>query len=304
MSLIIGSLQLSLIYSILAMGVYISFRVLKTPDLTAEGSFTLGMAIMTMSTINGHPILGIILSIIGGAVAGLVTGFFQTKLKIPAVLSGILTTTGLYTINLMVMKGSSNLTLIGVTTVYDLAGKIIPLDYNRVKIFVSFLFVIVLVGIITTFFKTNCGLCIRAIGDNEKMARSSSMNVDLYRILALMISNGLIALSGGLIASDQGYADMNSGTGMLVVGLAAVVIGEAFIRNRSVLAGLISCLLGSIVYRIIMAVAVKTRVFPAYSMKLISAIIVTMALSIPVIQHYRKAYKLKRRRGDKNRARD
>ena len=204
----------------------------------------------------------------------------------------------------MVMKGSSNLTLIGVTTVYDLAGKIIPMDYNRGKIFVSFLFVIVLVGIITTFFKTNCGLCIRAIGDNEKMARSSSMNVDLYRILALMISNGLIALSGGLIASDQGYADMNSGTGMLVVGLAAVVIGEAFIRNRSVLAGLISCLLGSIVYRIIMAVAVKTRIFPAYSMKLISAIIVTMALSIPVIQHYRKAYKLKRRRGDKNRARD
>ncbi len=304
MSLIIGSLQLSLIYSILAMGVYISFRVLNTPDLTAEGTFTLGMALMTMSSINGHPILGIFLAIIGGAAGGFLTGIFQTKLKITPVLSGILTMTGLYTINLMIMKGSSNISLIAVRSLYDLGGEVIPLSYNNSKIILSLLFVIILIGIITVFFKTNCGLCIRAIGDNEKMAKSSSMNVDLYRILALMVSNGLIALSGGLIAIDQGYADMNSGAGMLVVGLAAVVIGEVFIRKRSILAGLISCLVGSMVYRIIMAVAVKTRIFPAYSMKLISAVIVTLALSIPAIQHYRKNYKLKRRRGDRYRARD
>lgn len=295
MSLAIGSLQLGLIYSLIAMGIYISFRVLNTPDLTAEGSFVFGMAVMTISTVNGHPVLGIVLALLAGGLAGLVTALLQTKLRIPAILSGILTMTGLYTINLMVMQGSSNLTLLGVTTIYDLLGGLLPIDFEWAKILVSLLFVVIAMTVLVLFFKTNCGLCIRAIGDNEMMARSSSMSVDLYKIVGLMISNGLIALCGGLVACDQGYADMNSGAGMLVVGLAAVIIGEAFIRRRTILAGMFSCLLGSVIYRFILALAISTRIFPAYAMKLLSAVIVTIALAIPAYQYYKENYQLKKR---------
>ncbi|KNZ41875.1 ABC transporter permease [Acetobacterium bakii] len=295
MSLAIGSLQLGLIYTLIAMGIYISFRVLNIPDLTAEGSFVFGMAVMSASAVAGHPILGIFFSLLAGAAAGLVTALLQTKLLIPAILSGILTMTGLYTINLTVMQGSSNVTLLGVTTIYDILGDLLPMDFAIAKIFVSLIFVIIAMLTLVLFFKTNCGLCIRAIGDNEMMARSSSMSVDLYKILGLMISNALIGLCGGLIACDQGYADMNSGVGMLVVGLAAVIIGEAFIRRRTILAGMISCLLGSIIYRFILALAISTRIFPAYAMKLLSAIIVTIALALPAVKYYKENYQLKKR---------
>ncbi len=293
MTLAIGSLQLGLIYSLLAMGIYISFRILNTPDLTAEGSFTLGMAVMTVMVVAGHPLLGMLLAPLAGALAGLVTALLQTKLKIPAILAGILTMTGLYTVNLVVMGGSSNVTLLGVNTIFDLAVAALNVDLS--KILVSLVIVLLAIGLMVVFFKTNCGLCIRAIGDNEKMARASSMNVDNYKMIGLMVSNGLIALCGGLIASDQGYADMTSGAGMLVVGLAAVIIGEAFIRRRTILAGMISCVLGSLVYRFILAGAISTQVFPAYAMKLLSAIIVTIALSIPAMRYYRENYQLKKR---------
>lgn len=296
MTLLIGSLQLGLIYSLLAMGIYISFRILNTPDLTAEGSFTLGMAVMTVMVVKGHPLLGIVMAILSGAMAGLVTALLHTKLKIPAILAGILTMTGLYTINLIVMGGSSNITLLGVDTIFDLI-RIFP-SFALGKVVISLSIALLAIVIIVLFFKTNCGLCIRAIGDNEKMARASSMNVDNYKIIGLMLSNGMIALSGGLIASDQGYADMTSGAGMLVVGLAAVIIGEAFIRRATILAGMISCVLGSLVYRFILAAAISTRIFPAYAMKLLSALIVTIALSIPAIRYYRENIKLKKRDQD------
>ncbi len=286
MTLVIGSLQLGLIYSLLAMGIYISFRILNTPDLTAEGSFTLGMAVMTVMVVAGHPLLGMLLAILSGALAGLLTALLQTKFKIPAILAGILTMTGLYTINLMIMGGASNVTLLGVNTIFDLG-------FNKILISLTIAFTAIV--ILFAFFKTNCGLCIRAIGDNEKMARASSMNVDNYKMIGLMVSNGMIALCGGLIASDQGYADMTSGAGMLVVGLAAVIIGEAFIRRRTILAGLISCVLGSLLYRFILAGAISTQLFPAYAMKLLSAIIVTIALSIPAMRYYRENYQLKKR---------
>ncbi|MBC3796950.1 ABC transporter permease [Acetobacterium tundrae] len=295
MSLVIGSLQLGLIYSLIAMGIYISFKVLNIPDLTAEGSFTFGMAVMAVCVTGGHPILGIFLSLLAGAAAGLVTALLHTKLRIPAILSGILTMTGLYTINLMVMGGSSNLTLLGVTTIYDMVGGGLPLSFTIAKILISLIVAVVMIAILVIFFKTNCGLCIRAIGDNEEMARSSSMSVDLYKTMGLMVSNALIGLCGGLIACDQGYADMTSGAGMLVIGLAAVIIGEAFIRRRTIFAGLMSCVLGSIIYRLILAVAVSTRIFPAYAMKLLSAIIVAIALAIPAYQYYKENYQLKKR---------
>jgi len=295
MTLVLGSLQLGLIYSLIAMGIYISFRVLNIPDLTAEGSFVFGMAVMAMSLVQGHPILGIFLALLAGALAGLVTAFLQTKLRIPPILAGILTMTGLYTVNLLVMKGSSNLTLLGVDTVYDKIGDLLPLASSIAELMISLGIVLIALIVVHLFFKTNAGLCIRAIGDNEKMARSSSMNVDFYKSIGLMMSNALIALCGGLVACDQGYADMNSGVGMLVVGLAAVIIGEAFMGKRGILLGLISCVLGSIVYRFIIAVAINTRIFPAYAMKLLSAIIVTIALALPAYRYYKENYALKKR---------
>lgn len=295
MSIIYGAVQLGLIYSLLAMGIYISFRILNTPDLTAEGSFTLGMAVLAASATRGQPILGLVLALIAGSLAGLITAFLQTKLRIPAILSGILTMTGLYTINLMVMSGASNVTLIGIDTIYSMSGNLLPLPADLNRIIVSILIVVALSIILKEYFKTNSGLCIRALGDNEAMARASSINVSRYKSLALMISNALIALSGALIASDQGFADMNSGAGMLVVGLAAIILGEVVVRRRSVLAGLIASVIGSLLYRFILTAAIRSNLFPSYAMRLISAVIVGIALSIPAMRHYSEQRQLRKR---------
>lgn len=295
MTIIYGAIQLGLIYSLLAMGIYISFRILNTPDLTAEGSFTLGMAVLATSATMGKPLLGLVLAMLAGALAGLVTAFLQTKLRIPPILSGILTMTGLYTINLIVMSGASNVTLIGVNTIYSPGIRLSPLPPDVSRILVTLLIVVLLTALLTVYFKTNSGLCIRALGDNEAMARASSINVSRYKSLALMISNSLIALSGALIASDQGFADMNSGAGMLVVGLAAIILGEVFFRRRAVLPGLLASIIGSLVYRFILTAAIRSNVFPSYWMKLLSALIVAGALSIPALRRYREQYKLRRR---------
>ena len=295
MTIIYGAIQLGLIYSLLAVGIYISFRILNTPDLTAEGSFTLGMAVLATSATMGKPLLGLVLAMLAGALAGLVTAFLQTKLRIPPILSGILTMTGLYTINLIVMSGASNVTLIGVNTIYSPGIRLSPLPPDVSRILVTLLNVVLLTALLTVYFKTNSGLCIRALGDNEAMARASSINVSRYKSLALMISNSLIALSGALIASDQGFADMNSGAGMLVVGLAAIILGEVFFRRRAVLPGLLASIIGSLVYRFILTAAIRSNVFPSYWMKLLSALIVAGALSIPALRRYREQYKLRRR---------
>lgn len=295
MSLLIGSIELGIIYSLLVLGIYISFRILDVPDLTADGSFTFGMAVMAMSVTAGHPYLGVLLSLAAGSLAGLVTALLQTQLKIQPILAGILTMTGLYSINLMVMQGTSNVALLDTPTVFHAFSSLLTHEVTR-KVLYSAVIVLVVIALLELFFKTNCGLCIRAIGDNERMARASSMNVNMYKIIAFMISNALIGLSGGLIACDQGFADMNSGVGMLIVGLAAVIIGEAIVRKRGILFGLIGCLVGSIAYRIILAVAIKSDFFPAYAMKLISAVVVVLALALPAWQNYRANQKL--RKGD------
>lgn len=286
MTLILGSLELGFIYGLLAVGIYISFRVLNTPDLTAEGSFTLGLAISARIAVEGHPWLGLLAGLLTGALAGSVTGFFQTVMKIHPILAGILTMSGLYSVNIFIM-GASNLSLISGTTVYKELRSALPfLDKEAVKILLSAVFVLAVFLLLALFFRTKLGLRIRATGDNEEMVRASSINADVMRILALAISNGCIALSGALLAQYQGYADISSGVGILVVGLASVIIGEVFGGRKGITAGLAASVLGSVIYRYIIALATKANLFPAYMLKLMSALIVFIALSIPAIRYY------------------
>ncbi len=285
MTLLLGSMQLGLMYGLLAMGVYISFRVLNTPDLTAEGSFTLGVAVSAMVTLAGAPYLGLLAAFLCGMAAGALTGILQTKVGIHPILAGILTMSGLYTVNLAVMGASANVSLIGKDTLYQrLFAQLAPLSKDGVKLLVAGALALLLFLLLTWFFKTHLGLCIRATGNNEAMVRSSSINASAMKIVGLAVSNGCIALSGAVVAQYQGYADISSGIGILVVGLASVIIGEAFFGRRSVTLGFVSAMVGSLIYRVIVSLALSTNVFPTYFLKLISAVIVGVALSLPAIR--------------------
>lgn len=281
MKLLIGSLQLGLLYGILALGIYISFRILSIPDLTTEGSFAFGLSVSAAVTAAGHPLLGLLAAAAAGALAGAVTGFLQTRLRIHPILSGIITMSGLYSINLMALGGSPNLSLVRASTVF----KIIPfLSKNDAMTAVPAVAALLLLTLAILFFHTHVGMCIRAVGDNEAMVRASSINVNACKLLAFCVSNGLVALSGGLIAQYQGYADVSSSTGILVVGLASVIIGEAMFGRRGVTLGFISALVGSLIYRYIIALATRYSPLPAYMLKLVSALIVALALAIPALR--------------------
>ena len=296
MTLLIGSLQLGFLYSIMVMGIYISFRILNIPDLTTEGSFTFGLAFSTIITVGGHPLLALAASALAGAAAGIVTGLLQTKLDIHPVLAGILTMSGLYSINLFVMGGASNVTLLNSVTVFGMLQDLFPgMSKDAGKLVISIAAALLVLLILVLFFKTSLGLSIRATGDNADMVRASSINVDAVKMTALALSNACIGLSGGLIAQYQSFADINSGVGILVVGLASVIIGEVFLRKRSVTIGFASAILGSIVYRYIIAIATKSSFFPAYMLKLVSAIIVTLALALPALKVMTGEWRLKRR---------
>lgn len=284
MTLFIGSLQLGLIYGFLAIGIYISFRIMNIPDLTAEGSFTFGLVVAAVFADLGHPILGIVLALAAGALAGVVTGALNVYLRIPAILAGILTMSGLYSVNLLTMDSKANLTLIGVDTIFSLTAPLFGGDLDLAKTLVNLVLVALAVFLIYTFFKTRIGLSIRATGDNEYMVRASSINIGVTKILALALSNAIIALSGGILAQYQQFADISSGVGMLVVGLASVIIGEAFLGQRGILCGLCAAVLGSIIYRLLIALAYQTNIFPSTAFRLISAVIVTIALAIPAIK--------------------
>lgn len=295
MTLFLGSLQLGLLYGILAIGIYISFRILNVPDLTTEGSFTFGLATSAMCAIGGHYILGIVLSIAAGALAGIVTGILQTKCRIHPILSGIITMSGLYTVNLAVMKNAVNVSLIGKDEIFTVISAALEnMSRDAVRCIVSFIFAAVVCLIMIWFFKTHIGLCIRATGDNEAMVSSSSINVDATKIISLAISNGCVGLSGGLLAQYQGFADINSSVGILVVGLASVIIGEVIMGRRGVTIGIISAVIGSIIYRYIIALATASHIFPAFALKLVSAVIVAIALSIPAVKQAIALSKIKK----------
>lgn len=295
MTLFIGSLQLGLLYGVMVLGIYISFRILNIPDLTAEGSFTFGLAVSAVCTVSGHPLLGIPAAILAGGLAGSFTGLLQTRLGIHPVLTGILTMSGLYSVNMLVLGGTPNLALIGRDTIFSLAVAAgAGTDKEMIRLALSLAAAGFSTLVLALFFRTRVGLCIRATGDNADMVRASSINVDRMKIIALAVSNSLIALCGGLIAQYQSFADINSGVGILVVGLASVIIGEAIFGRRSVTLGLVSAIFGSVVYRYIIAAATRADWFPASMLKLVSALIVTLALAIPAIRGMLEVWRIRR----------
>ncbi len=291
---VLSAIQLGLLYGLLAMGLYIPFRILDIPDMTVQGSFTLGMIVAAVYAYQDKAILGIIIAILAGAVAGLVTGFLHTKFKIASILAGILTMTGLYTVNLIVASGKANISLIGKETIYTMVDRFIQND-QMTKTVLTLLIVIVITILLAVFFHTRTGLTIRATGDNSAMVRHTSINTDTMIMIGLAMGNALTALSGALIAHYNLFADVNAGTGILVVALAAVIIGETIFSRNGVTLGLISTLVGSIIYRFIYAIALKFDVLPSYSLNLISTIIVIIALMIPtlkVLQNRRRKKKI------------
>ncbi|MCJ7836861.1 ABC transporter permease [Cuneatibacter sp. NSJ-177] len=293
--LLLRSLQEGFAYAVLAIGVYITFRILNTPDLTVDGSFGLGMAVSVMLTVAGHPALGLLLAFLAGAGAGTVTGLLQTKIGIHPILAGILTMTGLYSVNLFVTSGKSNVSANTGETLFQAAERVFGLTANQSKTLLPLIVCLLLAAILSVYFKTRQGLAIRATGDNEDMVRSSSVNADIYKCAGLALGNACVALSGGLIGQSLSFFDAGYGSGMVVIGLASVIIGETVIGRRSVTIGLFSAILGSVVYRMFIAVALKVKLFPSYGLKLVSAVIVALALSLPAIKQWMSLRKMKRR---------
>lgn len=286
-----------LIYGLLAMGIYISLRILDTPDLTTEGSFGFGAVISVLFALAGHPILAIVMAVFAGAFAGMVTGFLQTKLKVHPVLAGIITMSGFYSINLVCLsltdKGATTNLSYNKCTVFDLVKDMFGLRGQLptviVKSCVSFIIVVVVLAAVIWFFKTHIGLCIRATGDNPDMVRASSINVDMTKIIGLMLANALIGMSGALASQSLGYTDINSANGTLIYGLAAVIIGEAILGKRGATVGLISAVVGSTAYKMIVAFVIRKNLFgdrSANLMKFTCALIVAVTLAIPAIKGY------------------
>ncbi|AEF16741.1 MULTISPECIES: ABC transporter permease [Thermoanaerobacterium] len=276
MSFAISTLEQGLVYGIMALGVYISFKIINFADLTVEGSFTLGAAVTAkLITSGANPVFSIFISIIAGGLAGLITGFLNTKLKITELLAGILTMTALYSINLRIM-GKSNIPMLSNRSIFDyfdFAG-----SYKNILFFG--LIVVFMLLLTNYFLQTRTGFALRATGNNQQMVRSMGINTNATITLGLVISNAYIALAGSLVSQYQGFADAGMGIGTLVAGLASVIIGEVLIRERNILWAVISAVVGSIVYRSAIAIALTIGFNPT-DLKLLTAILVVVALSLP-----------------------
>lgn len=292
---IFGAASQGLTWAILALGVYLTFRILNFADMSCEGSFALGGSICAMLMVKHqwNPFVTLIIAILAGMAAGFITGFLHTKLKIPAILSGILTMIGLYSVNLRVM-GQANTSLIGQNTIISIFKGLLPeakeigMKDSTLQVWVTMgvgLFCIMaVIAILYWFFGTEIGCCIRATGNNENMVRAQGVNTDKMKILGLIISNGLIALAGALVTQSQGYADVNMGVGAIVIGLASIVMGEVLLyRVKNFASKLVAILLGSVIYRIIIAVVLQFGM-DTDDMKLLTAVVVALALSVPVLK--------------------
>jgi putative ABC transport system permease protein len=233
-----------------------------------------------MLTLEGMPFAGILAAMAAGAIAGVITALLQTKMGIQPILAGILTMTGLYSINLMVMGGKANIPLLNNTNIFTPAENFGGRAY---KIIVLTAIITLIFMLLNWFFRTLLGLSIRATGDNEDMCKASSINTDLVKIVGFALSNSIVALSGALLAQMQQSADVNMGSGMVVISFASLIIGSAIIKNKNITMGLLSVVIGSIVYRLIIAMILTTNFPPSY-LKLISALVVITALSIPTLK--------------------
>lgn len=282
-----SSIELGLIYSLMVLGLFISYRILNIPDLTVDGSFTLGAAVAVVATLAGHPVLGLLLAALAGAAAGFVTALLQTRMKIQPILAGIITMTALYSINLMVMDNKANLPLAQGESIY----------HNLPGMLLSGLAAIGVAAVLVLFLQTPAGLAVRATGDNEAMVRSSSINADRMKMAGLSIANACVALSGALIAHYNCYAEVRMGIGMVVIGLASLIVGEIavglLVRRATILSGAVAAIVGSVLYRLIIAQALEWN-FSSSSLKLITAIIVAMAMSVPAVKESLRLAKQRR----------
>lgn len=296
-----GALESGLIYAIMALGVYMTFRLLNFPDLTVDGSFVTGGAVAAVMIVNGqHPLVATIAGGLAGVVAGLMTGLLHTKGKINPLLAGILMMIALYSINLRIM-GQPNIPLLGEKTLFRAVSEwwnnvgidaillkpfewlgIVDYAPRTFLVIVMMLIVIFIVKKILDFFlRTEVGITLRATGDNQSMVRSFSTNTNLYIIVGVALSNGLVGLSGALIAQHNGFADINGGVGMIVIGLASVIIGEVLFGKDKVVRMTLAVILGAIVYRMVYTLALRIDFLDASDMKLMTALIVIAALIIP-----------------------
>ena len=292
-NLAVSTVAQGLLWAVMALGVYVTFRVLDLADLTCEGSFPLGAATAATLMATGHSVsTAILAAAVAGMLAGAVTGFLTTKMKIPALLAGILTMIALYSANLRIM-GKANLSLLGVDTVFTFTQKAMGLN-NAQTTFAVGLTATLVIGIgMYWFFGTEIGAAIRATGFNQQMIRAQGVNTDMTIILGLIISNALIAISGALVGQNNGFADVGMGVGTIVIGLASVIIGEVLFGTRSFKNCMISVVLGSVVYRIVIAVVLQMGM-PPNDLKLFTSVLVAVALSMPLIKAKFKGRKVAR----------
>ena len=274
-AVILSALELGFIYALVAFALFLSFRVLNIADMTTDGSFTLGCAVSATLAVAGHPYLALPAAMAAGACAGCITALLQTRFRVPSILAGIITNTGLYTVNLAVMGFSSNVNMLKAQTIFT--------SFGRMKILPAAAITLVMGLLLVVFLSTRLGLSIRATGDNPDMVRASSINTAFTITIGLALSNSLTALSGAVLAQYQKTADINLGTGMVIIGLASLIIGETILRKRKTWVRILGALLGCILYRFIIAVALRLDL-PSECLKLVSAVIVAVAIALPAIR--------------------
>jgi len=287
-SIVVGILNTSisegLVFGFVTIGVFLTFRVLAFPDLTVDGSFVVGGSIAAVMIVAGcNPFLATIAAFIGGLIAGSITGLLNTKLRLSALLAGILMMVGLYSVNLLIM-GRPNTPMLRSITIFDSIAGWFGTTRSMILVIIAFVVIAFIVFIILNWFlRTETGLALRASGDNERMVRGLGSDTDKNVIIGCALSNGLVALSGALVAQNQQFCDVNMGIGMIVMGLAAVIIGEAVIRPRGIMSILGACFAGTFLYRLFITVALRLGLAPG-NLKLITALLIIIALAIPYIQ--------------------
>jgi putative ABC transport system permease protein len=283
-SLLSSSFYEGLAYGLVALGVYLTFRVLSFPDLTVDGSFPLGGAVAAILIVGGfNPWLATLAALFAGIGAGLATSLLNTQLRINALLSGILVSVALYSINLLIM-GRANISLLRVDTVFDQASRFFGIG-NSVTVSIIFMVIgiFIILAALNWFLHTEIGLALRATGENEQMVRGLGADTNLTTVLGVSISNGLVALSGALIAQNQGFSDAGMGIGMIVMGLASVIIGEGVFRPRGVTTVLLAVVGGTFVYRLFLGSALRLGL-PPVDFKLVTSLLVVVALGIPFLR--------------------
>ena len=278
-AVILSALELGCIYALVALALYLRYRTLNIAEMTTDGAFTLGCAVSATLAVAGHPILAIPAAMIAGALAGFVTAFLQTKMKIPSILAGIITNTGLYTVNLAVMGFSSNVNMLKSATVFTMVKPLLGTFYRLIP---GALIAAVAALLLIAFLRTRLGLSIRATGDNPDMVRASSINTAFTVTVGLCVANALTALSGAVLAQYQRTADINLGTGMVIIGLASLIIGDTLTPKGRVHTKILGALAGSVIYRFIIAIALRLDL-PSECLKLISAVIVALAIGLPAL---------------------